>query len=117
MILLSDHAEQRVAVRFDVLDELDSGDGRYLLMKRLASPGFDSILRANGCRFGLCTPRTVVHFGVLHPIRQAAGVRDARAPLWQLSRAREFANLAHAELIVAAPRIDDTNALRDASTA
>lgn len=58
-------------------------------------------------RFGFCSPRTVVHFGLLHPVRQAMGVRDARARLWELSRARELASLPIAALIFATPRTDD----------
>ena len=58
-------------------------------------------------RFGYCSPRSVLHFGVLHPVRQASGVRDARARLWELSSARKFAGLSLAALIFATPREDD----------
>lgn len=58
-------------------------------------------------RFGYCSPRSVLHFGVLHPVRQASGVRDARARLWELSSARTYAKLPLAALIFATPREDD----------
>lgn len=59
-------------------------------------------------RFGfLAPPRAVLHFGVLHPVRQAASVRDARARLWELSRARDYAQIRKAALIYAVPRDDD----------
>lgn len=58
-------------------------------------------------RFGFCSPRTIVHFGVLSPVRQSSGVRDARARLWELHRAREWAGLKTAALLFAAPRQDD----------
>ncbi|MBL8445641.1 MAG: hypothetical protein JNK52_16490 [Zoogloeaceae bacterium] len=58
-------------------------------------------------RFGFCSHKAVLHFGLLHPVRQASGVRDARARLWELSRAREIAALQTAALIVGAPRMDD----------
>lgn len=70
-------------------------------------------------KFGLCSPRAILHFGVLSPVRQSSGLRDARARMWELYRAKEIANLPQAGLIMAAPRSDDptlssrqTNALR-----
>lgn len=58
-------------------------------------------------RFGFCSPHSVLHFSVLHPVRQAAGVRDARARFWELSRARELARLPLAALIMATPMEND----------
>ncbi|EQD69516.1 hypothetical protein B1A_06880, partial [mine drainage metagenome] len=58
-------------------------------------------------RFGYLSDRAVLHFSVLHPVRQGPSVRDARARLWELSRAKEFAQLVHAALIAAVPRDDD----------
>lgn len=58
-------------------------------------------------RFGFCSTKSILHFGVLSPVRQSAGVRDARARLWELHRAREIAGLATAALVFAAPRLDD----------
>lgn len=55
-------------------------------------------------RFGYLSDRAVLHFSVLHPVRQAASVRDARARLWELSRAKAFAGLQRAALITAVPR-------------
>lgn len=51
--------------------------------------------------------RAILHFGALSPVRQSAGVRDARARLWELHRAREWANLSIAALVCATPRLDD----------
>jgi hypothetical protein len=58
-------------------------------------------------RFGYLSDRAVLHFSVLHPIRQGPSVRDARARLWELSRAKAFAGLANAALITAVPRDDE----------
>jgi hypothetical protein len=58
-------------------------------------------------KFGYLSDRAVLHFSVLHPIRQAASVRDARARLWELSRAKEWGGLAKAALITAVPRDDE----------
>lgn len=58
-------------------------------------------------RFGYLSERAVLHFSVLHPVRQAASVRDARARLWELSRAKAFAGIRKAALITAVPRDDD----------
>lgn len=58
-------------------------------------------------RFGFLSDHAVMHFSVLHPVRQAASVRDARARLWELSRAKERAGFARASLITAVPRDDD----------
>lgn len=55
-------------------------------------------------RFGYLSDRAVLHFSVLHPVRQAASVRDARARLWELSRAQAFASIGQAALITAVPR-------------
>ena len=57
-------------------------------------------------RFGYLSERAILHFSVLHPARQSAGVRDARARLWELSRARMAIEL-RAALITAVPSDDD----------
>lgn len=58
-------------------------------------------------RFGYFSPRAVLHFTVLHPVRQSSSVRDARARIFELHRAREIAQIRHAALIAAVPRDDD----------
>lgn len=58
-------------------------------------------------KFGYFSPKAVLHFTVLNAVRQAAGVRDARARLFELQRARDVAGLANAALIAAVPREDD----------
>lgn len=58
-------------------------------------------------RFGYFSPALILHFSVLHPVRQSASVRDARAKLWELSRASENSGIKHTGLITAIPRIDD----------
>lgn len=58
-------------------------------------------------KFGYFSDHAVLHFSVLHPVKQAASVRDARARLWELSRARTVGGQTHAALITAVPRDDD----------
>ncbi|MCW8918944.1 MAG: hypothetical protein OQL08_09045 [Gammaproteobacteria bacterium] len=58
-------------------------------------------------KFGFCNERVIIHFGVLSPVRQSSSVKDARARLWELHRAREFVGLDSAALIFAIPRQDD----------
>lgn len=58
-------------------------------------------------RFGYFSHKAILHFCVLHPVRQSASVRDARARLWELSRASAVTGIAKAALITAAPRHDD----------
>lgn len=58
-------------------------------------------------RFGYLSPRLVAHFSVLHAARQSASVRDARARLWELAKARDIAQIRSATLITAVPRLDD----------
>lgn len=58
-------------------------------------------------RFGYVSPRSILHFGVLSPIRQPAGLRDARARLWELHRAQEYSQIAFAGLIFGVPSDDD----------
>lgn len=58
-------------------------------------------------KFGYFSPSAVVHFTVLHPVRQSASVRDARARIFELHKAREVAQIGHAALIAAVPRNDD----------
>jgi len=58
-------------------------------------------------RFGYFSPTAVVHFTVLSAVRQAAGMRDARARLFELQRARDVAGILQAALIAAVPRDDD----------
>ena len=58
-------------------------------------------------KFGYFSPRAVLHFTVLNAIRQAGGVRDARARLFELQRARDVSGIENAALIAAVPRDDD----------
>jgi hypothetical protein len=58
-------------------------------------------------KFGYFSPKAVLHFSVLNAVRQAAGVRDARARLWELQRARDVSGVTRAALITAIPREDD----------
>lgn len=58
-------------------------------------------------RFGYLSDLAVLHFSVLHPVRQAASVRDARARLWELARAQAFAGIRRAALITAVLRDDE----------
>ncbi len=58
-------------------------------------------------RFGYFSPKTVIHFTVLNPVKQSTSVRDARARIFELSRAREIAGIDRAALIAAVPRDDD----------
>lgn len=58
-------------------------------------------------RFGFFDARAVIHFTVLSAVRQGPGVRDARARLFELQRARDVAGIPRAALIAAVPRDDD----------
>lgn len=58
-------------------------------------------------KFGYFSSTAVLHFTVLNAVRQAAGVRDARARLFELQRARDVAGIDNAALIAAVPRDDD----------
>lgn len=58
-------------------------------------------------KFGYFSPKAILHFTVLNAVRQAAGVRDARARLFELQRARDVAGIGNAALIAAVPRDDD----------
>ena len=58
-------------------------------------------------KFGYFSTTAVLHFTVLHPVRQSASVRDARARIFELHKAREVAQIEHAALIAAVPRSDD----------
>jgi hypothetical protein len=58
-------------------------------------------------KFGFCSSKTILHFTVLHPVRQSASMRDARARIFEVQRAREIAGIGSAALIAAVPRDDD----------
>jgi hypothetical protein len=58
-------------------------------------------------RFGFVSPRAILHFGVLSPVRQPTGLRDARARLWELYRAQEISGIELAGLIFGTPSEDD----------
>ena len=58
-------------------------------------------------KFGFLSPLAILHFTVLHPVRQSASVRDARARIFELQRGREIAGIRSAALIAAVPREDD----------
>lgn len=52
-------------------------------------------------KFGFLSDTTVLHFNVLSVNRQPSGVRDSRARLWELVRARDYGSIAKAALITA----------------
>lgn len=58
-------------------------------------------------RFGFASNRVLIHFSVIHPLRISASIRDARARLFELQRAREVAGVSHAALVGATTRADD----------
>lgn len=58
-------------------------------------------------RFGFLSDKAVMHFSTVSAVRQSASVSYARAKLWELARAKEFANLSTAALVTAVPRADD----------
>lgn len=58
-------------------------------------------------RFGFLSDTAVMHFSTVSAVRQSASVSYARAKLWELTRAKEFANLRTAALVTAVPRADD----------
>lgn len=58
-------------------------------------------------RFGFFSPRAVMHFTVIHPVRHSASMRDARAKIFEIDRARQVAGIDIAALIAAVPREDD----------
>jgi len=58
-------------------------------------------------KFGFYSPRAILHFGVLSPVRQPSSIRDARAKLWELYRARQHADLPMAGLVFGVPDEND----------
>jgi len=58
-------------------------------------------------KFGFASQRALLHFCVVHPLRIGASIRDARARLFELQRARELVGITHAALIGATTRNDD----------
>ncbi len=58
-------------------------------------------------RFGFSSPKVILHFGMLHPVRQPSSVRDARAKLWELARAKDISGVTQAGLIMAVPPDSD----------
>lgn len=58
-------------------------------------------------KFGYFSTRAIMHFSVLHPVRQSASVGYARQKLWELARARDLSGIANAALITAVPRDDE----------
>ena len=58
-------------------------------------------------RFGFCSPRAILHFGVLSPVRQSSSVRDARSKFWELHRAKRHADLPMAALVFGVPDKND----------
>ncbi|WP_313274802.1 hypothetical protein [Stenotrophomonas sp.] len=58
-------------------------------------------------KFGFASHRALIHFSVVHPLRISASIRDARARLFELQRARELTTIANALLIGATSRNDD----------
>lgn len=111
----------------DKLDEMEEADvpqqeeiGRrfgtevrdeVLRLRPDLAPGFgqggELVPGGQRVRFGYFSPKAVLHFTVLHPVRIPASLRDARARLFELQRARDVAGIERAALIAAVPRDDD----------
>lgn len=58
-------------------------------------------------RFGFSSPKAIIHFTVIHPVRHSASMRDARAKILELQLARELSGISTAALIAGTPRLDD----------
>ena len=67
------------------------------------SPLFEG---GNPVRFGFISPKIIIHFAVLHPIRQSQSVSNARAKLWELSGARDYIT-SPAAMILSVPEPSD----------
>lgn len=114
-------------VNLDKLDDVDENDApqqedvnrrfgtevrtEVLKIRPDLSSGFGAtaqlITGGQAVKFGFSSHRAIIHFTVLHPVRHNASLRDARAKLFELQRAREISGIPHAALIAAAPRQDD----------
>jgi hypothetical protein len=57
-------------------------------------------------RFGFLSSRTIIHFAVLHPVRQSGSVTAARSKLFELEKARSLNGSLRAALIIAVPHDD-----------
>lgn len=108
-----DESEDSDAPQQDEVNRRFGSEVRIEVAKRRAdlTPGFGrgGVLIEGGqkVKFGYFSPTAVLHFTVLHPVRQSASVRDARARIFELQRAREVAGIGTAALIAAVPRDDD----------
>jgi len=58
-------------------------------------------------RFGFSSPRAIMHFTVLHPVRHSASMKDARAKIFELQQARSLSGINTAALLAGTPRLDD----------
>lgn len=61
---------------------------------------------SNTVKFGFISEKVIIHFSVLHPIRQSQSVREARAKLWELFGAHKYTKIAP-YMIMGVPRIED----------
>lgn len=75
----------------------------YIEFFNKKSPLFEG---GNPVRFGFISPKIIVHFAVLHPIRQSQSVSNARAKLWELSGARDYIS-SPAAMILSVPQPND----------
>jgi hypothetical protein len=71
--------------------------------------GRTAVLTVGGLpvKFGFLSEVAIVHFSVFQPIRQAQSVRDARARLFELGRAKTMSSVRSVALITAVPRSDE----------
>jgi hypothetical protein len=108
-----DESEESDAPQQDEVNRRFGSEVKAEVAKRRPDlvPGFGrgGVLIEGGqkVKFGYFSPKAVLHFTVLHPVRQSASVRDARARIFELHRAREIARIDCAALIAAVPRDDD----------
>lgn len=76
-------------------------------LKKYFSKGGRLVPNGEVVKFGFFSPKAILHFSVLNAVTQVTGVRDARARLFELQRARDVQCVDNAALIAAVPRDDD----------
>lgn len=69
----------------------------------------EAVLIKNGLpvKFALLSPKLAAHFGLLRISAQAAGMKEARAKMWELALAKEINGQIDAALIFGTPSYED----------
>lgn len=77
------------------------------VLSKFFNRGLELLQGGDQVKFGFASSNLLLHFGMLHPVRQSSSVKDARAKLWELARVKDITGISKTGLMMAVPNYSD----------